>query len=325
MEYQDYYKLLGVSKGATDKEIKRAYRELARKYHPDVNPGDKQAEERFKSINEAYEVLSDPTKRKKYDQLGSDWFRWQQMGGNPNEFDWTQWTTGGAGYGPGRGTQYTSFEDLSDLFGSGGGGVFSDFFSQIFGGAGPGGRRPNRRVRTDEFQQIPRQGRDRTQEVEITLQEAYRGATRLLNRGGQQRRVKIPAGAKDGTKIRFAGEGNPGQMGAQAGDLYLRVKVRDDPRFERKGDDLHGTVEVDMFTALLGGKAPVQTLAGKLMLTIKPGTQNGQVFRLRNKGMPRMRQEGQHGDLYVKVDIRLPEELTPRQRELLEEMREAQE
>jgi len=325
MEYQDYYKLLGVSKGATDKEIKRAYRELARKYHPDVNPEDKQAEERFKSINEAYEVLSDPTKRKKYDQLGSDWFRWQQMGGNPNEFDWTQWTAGGAGYGPGRGTQYTSFEDLSDLFGSGGGGVFSDFFSQIFGGGGPGGRRPHRRVRTDEFQQIPRQGRDRTQEVEITLQEAYRGTTRLLSRGGQQRRVKIPAGARNGTKIRFAGEGNPGQMGGQAGDLYLRVKVRDDPRFERKGDDLHGTVEVDMYTALLGGKAPVQTLAGKLMLTIKPGTQNGQVFRLRNKGMPKMRQEEQHGDLYVKVDIRLPEELTPRQRELLEEMRKAQE
>ena len=327
MEYQDYYKVLGVSKGASDKEIKRAYRQLARKYHPDVNPGDKQAEERFKSINEAYEVLSDPTKRQKYDQLGSDWFRWQQMGGNPNEFDWSQWTTGGAGFGRGRGTQYTSFEDLSDLFGRGGGGVFSDFFSQIFGGmtGQATGGRPQRRVRVDEFQQFPRQGRDRTQEVEISLQEAYHGATRLLTKGGQQLRVKIPVGAKTGTKVRFAGEGNAGQMGGQSGDLYLQVKVKEDPRFERKGDDLHGTVEVDMYTALLGGKAPVRTFDGTLMLTIKPGTQNGQVFRLRNKGMPKLRQAEQHGDLYVKVDVRLPTDLTSRQRELLEEMRKAQE
>ena len=326
MEYQDYYKVLGVNKGATDKEIKRAYRQLARKLHPDVNPGDKQAEERFKAINEAYEVLSDPTKRQKYDQLGADYFRWQQMGGSPNDFDWTQWTTGAprGAYGRGGGTGYTTFEDLSDLFGRGGGGAFSDFFSQIFGGA-TGRQRPNRRVQVDEFQQTSRRGLDRTQEIEITLQDAYSGATRLLSKGGQQRRIKIPAGAKTGTKIRFAGEGNPGRMGGQSGDLYLRVKVRDDPRFEREGDDLRGTVEVDMYTALLGGKAPVQTLGGALMLTIKPGTQNGQVFRLRGKGMPKMRQEGQYGDLYVKVDVRLPAELTPRQRKLLQEMRDADE
>jgi curved DNA-binding protein len=325
MEYQDYYKVLGVSRGATDKEIKRAYRQLARKYHPDVNPGDKQAEEHFKAINEAYEVLSDPTKRQKYDQLGTDYFRWQQMGGNPSDFDWARWTTGAPGFGQGGGARYTTFEDLSDLFGGGGGGTFSDFFSQIFGGGLGGRQRPNRRVRADEFQQISQRGRDRTQEIEVTLQEAYSGATRLLTKGGQRRRIKIPAGAKTGTKIRFAGEGNPGQMGGQAGDLYLRVKVKDDPRFERKGDDLHGTVEVDMYTALLGGKAPVQTLGDTLMLTIKPGTQNGQVFRLRNKGMPKLRRKGEFGDLYVEVDVRLPTELTPRQRELLEEMRKAKE
>jgi curved DNA-binding protein len=320
MEYQDYYRVLGVSKGATDKEIKRAYRQLARKLHPDVNPGDKQAEERFKAINEAYEVLSDPSKRKKYDQLGSDWFRWQQSGGNPNDFDWTRW----AGGRPGGGGRYTSFEDLSEMFGGGQGGAFSDFFSQIFGGMGGGGR-PRQRVRVDEFDRIPKRGRDRTQEVEISLQEAYQGTTRLLSKDGRQLRIKIPPGAKTGTKVRFSGEGNPGRMGGQAGDLYLQVKVRDDPHFERQGDDLRGSVEVDMYTALLGGKAAVSTFEGTLMLTIKPGTQNGQVFRLRDKGMPKLRQQGKRGDLYVKVDVRLPEQLTPRQRDLLQEMREAEE
>jgi len=319
MEYQDYYKVLGVSKGATDKEIKHAYRKLAREFHPDVNPDNKQAEERFKAINEAYEVLSDSSKRQKYDQLGSDWFRWQQSGGNPNDFDWTQW----AGRQPGGGQRYTTFEDLTDLFGGGQSGGFSDFFGQIFGG-GPagGGGRPRRRVRVDEFDRIPQRGRDRTQEIEVSLQEAYQGTTRLLSKDGRQLRVKIPPGARTGTKVRFSGEGNPGRMGGQAGDLYLQVKVRDDPRFERQGDDLHCSVEVDMYTALLGGKAAVSTFGGKLMLTIKPGTQNGRVFRLRDKGMPKLRQEDQHGDLYVKVDVRLPEQLTPRQRELLQEMRQ---
>jgi curved DNA-binding protein len=318
MEYQDYYKVLGVSKGATDKEIKSAYRQLARKLHPDVNPGDKQAEERFKAINEAYEVLSDPSKRQKYDQLGSDWFRWQQSGGNATDFDWTRW----AGGQPGAGTRYTSFEDLSDLFGGGQAGGFSDFFGQVFGGMGGRGR-PRQRVRVEEFDRFPQRGRDRTQEVEVSLQEAYQGTTRLLNKDGRQLRIKIPPGAKTGTKVRFTGEGNPGRLGGEAGDLYLQVKVRDDPRFERRGDDLHGSVEVDVYTALLGGKSAVSTFEGTLMLTIKPGTQNGQVFRLRDKGMPKLRQTDQHGDLYVKVDVRLPEQLTPRQRELLQEMRQA--
>ena len=320
MQYQDYYKVLGVAKGATDKEIKRAYRKLARKLHPDVNPGNKQAEERFKSINEAYEVLSDPSKRQKYDQLGSDWFRWQQSGGNPNEFDWARWAGGRPGGRPGAGTHYTSFEDLSDLFGGAQAGGFSDFFSQIFGGMGGG--RPHQRVRTNEYDRIPQRGRDRTQDVEISLQEAYQGTTRLLSKDGRQLRIKIPPGARTGTKVRFSGEGNPGSLGGQAGDLYLQIRVREDSRFERRGDDLHGAVDVDMYTALLGGKVAVSTLEGKLMLTIKPGTQNGQVFRLRNKGMPKLRQEDQHGDLYVKVDVRLPEQLTPRQQELLREMRQ---
>ena len=309
MDYQDYYKLLGVEKGATDKEIKSAYRKLARQYHPDVNPDDKQSEEKFKAINEAYEVLSDSTKRAKYDRLGADYYRWQQQGGRPGDFDWTQWSSGFGGGG-----RYGTVEDMGDLFGGGG---FSDFFSQIFGGG-----RPGRRGRT-QYQELPRRGRDQTQEIEISLEEAYRGAVRILSKGREQKKVKIPAGARTGTKVRFSGEGNPGRMGGPAGDLYLKVVVRDDPRFERKDDDLHAMISVDMFTALLGGTAEVHTLGGTVMLTIKPGTQNGRIFRLRGKGMPKLKEKGEHGDLYAKVDVQLPTDLTPRQRELLEEMRKA--
>ncbi len=311
MQYQDYYRLLGVSKGATDKEIKSAFRKLARKYHPDMNPEDKRAEERFKQINEAYEVLSDPSKRRKYDQVGSDWFRWQQQGRNANDYDWSRWSSGA----PGQGMRYTTAEDLEDLFGPGGGGPFSDFFSQIFG---RGGGRPGY-----DFRQTPQRGRDRTQQIEISLREAYEGTTRILTQGGQRRRIGIPAGAKTGTKVRFSGEGNPGRRGGPAGDLYLQVKVQDDPRFERKGDDLHAAVDVDMYTALLGGKVPVETFGGNLLLTVDAGTQNGQTIRLRGKGMPRLRRKDEYGDLYLRVNVRLPARLTERQRGLLEQMRRA--
>jgi curved DNA-binding protein len=314
MEYKDYYQTLGVKKGASDKEIKQAYRKLARTYHPDVNPNNKAAEERFKEINEAYQVLSDPDKRQKYDQLGADWQRWQQGGGTTDGFDWSRWTGGAPGYG----SQYTTVDDLGDLFGGGG---VSDFFRQIFGNAGGfggqqqsyGGRRSAR----------PQQGRDIEQEVEITLYEAYHGATRTMEKDGRRLEIKIPAGARTGTRVRLAGEGNPGVMGGPAGDLYLRVKVLPDPLFERKEDDLYANVEVDLYTALLGGKVSVRTLSGPVTLTIKPETQNGQTIRLRGKGMPSLRKEDVFGDLYAKIDVRLPSNLTPRQRELVEELRRA--
>jgi curved DNA-binding protein len=311
MEYKDYYKILGVSKSAPEKEIKSAYRKLARKYHPDVNPGDKQAEEKFKGINEAYEVLSDPVKRKKYDQLGADWYQWQQAGGSPGGFDWTQWASGG---GRGFDARYGTSENLSDLFGEGE--SFSNFFSRIFGGVG-GGRTSRRRG----YQMRSRQGQDYQQEVEISLGEAYRGTTRVLTKDGKRLEIKIPAGAKTGTKVRLAGEGSPGRLGGRPGDLYLIVKVKPDPRFERKGDDLHSTVQVDLYTALLGGKVRVPTMSSPVMLTIKPETQNGRTMRLRGKGMPRLRKKEVYGDLYVRVNVQLPTHLTPRQRELLEEMR----
>lgn len=326
MDYKDYYKILGVDKAANDKDIKKAYRKLARQYHPDVNPGNRQSEERFKDINEAYEVLSDPEKRKKYDQLGADWSQWQQMGGNPGNFDWSQWMASGGRGGPGRAT-YTTVEDLGDLFGSGGG-IFSDFFRQIFGGlggSGMGGGRAGRSPYGEAFQQQTRSqlGQNYQQEVEISLEEAYHGATRILSEGN--RTIKIPPGVKTGSKVRLAGQGGAGSSG-QRGDLYLMIKVRSHPQFDRQEDDLYTSVPVDLYTALLGGKVQVQTFSGPVTLKIKPGTQNGQSIRLRGKGMPRLKSgasghDQEFGDLYAKVDVRLPTELTEQQRQLLEEMR----
>ena len=308
MEYKDYYDILGVSREADEKEIKRAYRRLARKHHPDVNPGDAEAEERFKEINEAYEVLSDPEKRLKYEQLGTDWARWQQTGGRPGDFDWSRWTTGTPGGGQRVHVRYGTPEDLEDLFG--GSSPSSDFFAQIFGGMGG-----------FEYQVRPQRGQDYEQALEISLREAYQGTTRVLQKDERRLEVKIPPGARTGTRVRMAGEGGPGAAGGKVGDLYLRVEVAPDPQFERQGDDLHVTVPVDLYTALLGGQVQVPTLSGSVMLTIPAGTQNERTFRLRGKGLPHLRQSKQHGDLYAQVDVQLPTRLTPRQRKLFEELR----
>jgi curved DNA-binding protein len=315
MEYKDYYKILGVDKNATEKEIKSAFRKLARQYHPDVNPDDPQAEARFKEINEAYEVLGDPEKRAKYDQLGADWQRWQRSGGQPGDFDWSRWTTA-----PGGGrvhVRYGTPEDLEDLFGDGS--PFSDFFTSIFGGLG-GTRRTGGRGGFEGFDR-PRRGQDLEHEVEISLAEAYHGTTRLLTKDGRRMEVKIPPGAKAGTRVRMRGEGGSGVSGGQSGDLYLKVRVARDPRFERKGDSLYVTVPVDLYTAVLGGEVRVPTLAGDVNLKIPAGSQNGQTFRLRGKGMPKLRQPAEHGDLYARLDVSVPTKLTPKQRELFEQLR----
>jgi curved DNA-binding protein len=319
MEYKDYYETLGVSRDADEKEIKRAFHRLARQYHPDVNPGDSGAEERFKEINEAYEVLSDLEKRAKYDQLGADWARYQRAGGRPGDFDWSRWTTGVPGEGQRVHVRYGTPEDLEDLFG--GASPFSDFFTQIFGGTRPGTTAGRAEPGGFEYRVRPQQGRDYQQEVEIGLREAYQGTTRVLQKDGRRLEVKIPPGAHTGTRVRMAGEGGPGAAGGASGDLYLRVKVMPDPQFERQGDDLHVTVPVDLYTAILGGEVRVPTLSGPVMLTIPPETQNGRVFRLRGKGMPRLQQPDQGGDLYAKVNVRLPTDLGPRQKELFEELR----
>jgi curved DNA-binding protein len=321
MEYQDYYETLGVSRDADEKEIRRAFRRLARQYHPDVNPGDAEAEERFKEINEAYEVLSNPEKRAKYDQLGREWSRWQQAGGQSRDFDWGQWTTGAPG-GEGQRVhvQYGTPEDLQDLFGDRS--PFSDFFGQIFGGMGAGG--PSARgagPQGFEYQVPRRRGRDFEQDLEISLREAYQGTTRTLQKDGRRLEVRIPAGARSGTRVRLRQEGGPGTAGGESGDLYLRIRVAPDPQFERRGDDLYVRVPVDLYTAVLGGEVQVPTLEGPVMLTIPAGTQNGRQFRLRGKGMPRLREPEQRGDLYARVEVRLPEEITPHQRDLFQELR----
>jgi curved DNA-binding protein len=313
MQYRDYYSILGVPRHASEKEIRRAFRRLARRYHPDKNPGDRAAEERFKEINEAHEVLSDPEKRAKYDQLGADYQRWQRMGGRPGDFDWSQWTTGRPGERVH--VRYGTPEDLEDLFG--GGSPFSDFFSQIFGGIGgsPGGGGFQRQMR-------PQRGQDYEQPVEISLQEAYQGTVRILQTEGQRFEVKIPAGARTGTRVRMSGHGGGGPAGGPAGDLYLRVTVLPDARFERDGDDLRATVPVDLYTMVLGGQVRVPTMTGEVVLTIPSGTQNGRTFRLRGKGMPRLRKPDQLGDLFARVEVQLPSDLTAQQREMFEKLRD---
>jgi len=321
MEYKDYYETLRVSRDADQKEIRRAFRRLARQYHPDVNPGDPEAEERFKEINEAYEVLSDPEKRAKYHQLGREWSRWQQAGGRPRDFDWGQWASGAPGEGGQRvHVRYGTPEDLEDLFGEGS--PFSDFFSQIFGGMGGRGVSPEGAAPGGfEYQVPPQRGQDYEQELEISLREAYQGTTRTLQKDGRRLEVKIPPGAREGTRVRMGKEGGPGTAGGESGDLYLRIRVAPDPQFERRGDDLYVSVPMDLYTAVLGGEVPVPTLNGSVMLTIPAGTQNGRQFRLRGKGMPHLRQPRQLGDLYAQVNVRLPEHLTPHQRDLFEELR----
>ncbi len=309
MEYKDYYKVLGVDRQASEDQIKRAYRDLAKKYHPDKNPGDKAAEEKFKSINEAYEVLKDPQKRKRYDQLGDSYSSWQQ-GGRQGNFNWEDWFSQSSGAGGQR-------VNVDDLFGGAGG--FSDFFSAIFGGmGGVGTRTQTRRTSTQSRQAAP------AAEVPVTisLAEAYHGTTRKVQAGDRLLEVKIPAGARTGTKVRMKGAAGPSPYG-QAQDLYLVVKVESDPRFERKEDDLYTDVSIDLFTAVLGGQVKVPTLSGEVLLTIPEGTQPGQAFRLAGRGMPRLSAANTHGDLYARIKVTLPRKLTPRQKTLFEQLRQS--
>ncbi|MBI3361301.1 MAG: DnaJ domain-containing protein [Chloroflexi bacterium] len=306
MEYKDYYKILGVEKKATDKEIKRAYRKLARELHPDMNPGDKRGEERFKEINEAYEVLGDPEKRVKYDQLGSSYAQWQRMGRDPSGFDFSQWFAGGA-----PGGARVEYGDLSDLFGGSG---FSDFFGTIFG-------QPSQRTQAT-FRRAGGarvRGQDIEHPVDITLEEAYSGATRELEKDGKRAKVKIPRGAKTGTKVRIRGQGGEG-TGREAGDLFLVVNVLPHPIFERKGDDLYADVPVDLYTAALGGETRVKTLDGEVVLRIAPESQTGQTIRLRGKGMPRLHEPETFGDLYARLQIQIPRNLTEKERALFAEL-----
>jgi DnaJ-class molecular chaperone len=318
MEFKDYYATLGVTKASTEKEIKQAFRKLARKHHPDVNPGDKQAEMRFKEINEAYEVLGDPAKRKKYDELGANWRMYEQAEaqGGPNPFA-GRWNVnmGGRGSSAAGGYRTMTQEEMEELFGDTN--PFSDFFTTFFGGGGPGEADTRRGSRGRGRQ---RAGRDVEHEIELTLEDAYHGATRRLSlkQDGHARTVdvRIPAGVGDGSRVRVAGEGEHGIGGASAGDLYLRVRLAPHPEFERKGRDLYVKVPLPVATAVLGGEAEVRTLNGKpVRLRIPLLTQNGQVFRLKGYGMPKVGHPEEKGNLYARVEVQLPTELTPAERE----------
>ncbi|MEJ5240020.1 MAG: J domain-containing protein [Anaerolineales bacterium] len=293
MEYKDYYRILGVDRNASPEEIRRAYRKLAMQYHPDRNPGDKAAEEKFKEINEAYQVLSDPQKRAHYDRLGSAYAQWR-AGGGTGDFDWSQWFTGAPG-----GVR-VEVRDFGDLFG--GEDLFSEFFRQIFGGFGPTAQARGR-GRAAHYQQP----------LQITFAEAYQGTEREIRVGEKTMRVRIPAGVDNGSKVRVRNAAPDG------GDLYLVIEVFPDPRFERKGRDLYTDVRVDVFTALLGGEVPVETPTGRVRLTIPAGTQPEQVFRLSGRGMPDVKNPAVKGDLYVRVHVSIPQRLSERQRSLLQE------
>ena len=306
MEYKDYYKTLGVDRKASQDEIKKVYRKLAMKYHPDKNPDDKTAEEKFKEINEAYQVLSDSEKRARYDQLGSSYSQWQQRGA-PGNFNWDDWFGGAPSGTPRGGGRRVHYQDVEGMFGGEGGmGGFSQFFEAIFGMGGGMGAQASRN---------PRAARQRyEQPVSISLAEAYEGAIRILESEGKRVQVKIPAGAKTGTKVRVKGKAPDG------GDLYLKINVGKNPNFERKGDNLHTQTSVDVFTALLGGKAQVKTLNGNLSLTIPAGTQPEQVIRLSGRGMPKLREPKKKGDLYVRVKVKIPKNLNEEQKKLLKEV-----
>jgi curved DNA-binding protein len=320
LEFKDYYQTLGVAKTASDKELKQAYRKLARKHHPDVNPGDKSAESRFKEINEAYEVLGDPDKRRKYDELGANWRQYeqaQQQGqGFPGGSPFAGAAPGGGAWninmgGPG-GYRTMTEEEMHDLFGNED--PFSDFFRTFFGGGDPreGGRaRQGRAPRAQK-------GRDIEHEVELTLEEAFHGATRRVSikQGGHARSVdvRIPVGVKDGSRVRAAGEGESGGNGGAAGDLYLRVRLKPHAVFERQGHDLHARIALPVTTAVLGGEAQVPTITGSVRLKIPETTQSGQVFRLKGHGMPAIGKPDDRGDLYATVEIQLPRSLSKEQR-----------
>lgn len=331
MEYKDYYRILGVPKTASAKDIKSAFRRLAREYHPDVNKDKPNAEERFKEINEAYEVLGDPEKRKQYDQLGANWHayeQWQRAGGRGTPFDFSAFM-GGMGGRPRRSGRTLSEEELADLFGNlggmggmGGTSGFSDFFRTFFDFGGATG---STQTRTRRAAPAPARGADIEHEVEITLEEAFSGTARILQLTGpdgnvRRLEIKLPPGVSEGKGIRYSGQGNPGIGGGPAGDLIVRVKIRPHDRFVRDGDNLSLTLRVPLTTMVLGGEIEVPTLAGPRLLRIPPGTADGQRIRLSGQGMPRLNRPGERGDLYVEVHAQLPRNLSRRQRELFEEL-----
>lgn len=304
MDYKDYYKILGVDKKASADEIKKAYRKLAVKYHPDKNPDDKLAEEKFKELNEAYEVLGDAEKRKKYDEFGENWKYYEQAGAQQGDFDWNRWR---AQQQQGGGQQYNA----EDMFGEGG--QFSDFFEHLFGGGF--------RSRAQQGRSRTRRGGDLHATMDVSIEDVYTGATRQINVNGQKLNLKIKKGTADGQVLRLKGKGSPGLNGGEAGDLLIEVSVVPGAGFELKGKDVYLEVPVDVYTAILGGKVQVPVPGSALQLTIPEGTDSGRMFRLKGKGMPVAEGgNGEPGDFYVRIRITVPQNLTDEEKAMFRKL-----
>jgi curved DNA-binding protein len=296
MDFIDYYQVLGVNKNATEDEIKKAYRKLARKFHPDLNPNDKEANKKFQQINEANEVLSDPEKRKKYDQYGKDWKHAEEF--EKAQQSRQQWA--------GTGARAEGFSGFSGSFDEEG---FSDFFQSMFGGGG------RRRASQAKFR-----GEDYNAELHLPMRDAYKTHQQILKVNDKNIRITIPAGVENGQIIKLKGHGGPGINGGPNGDLYITFVIADDPNFKRLGNDLYTQVDLDLYTAVLGGEITVDTLDGKVKLKVKHETQNGTVARLKGKGFPVYKKEGQFGDLYITYSVKIPTHLTEKQKELFKEL-----
>jgi curved DNA-binding protein len=303
MAFIDYYKILGIDKNAAEKDIKAAYRKLARKFHPDLNPNDTEANKKFQQINEANEVLSDPEKRKKYDKYGEHW----QHGEEHEQYARQQQQQGRqySGFGGGHGQGFESFEGFGD------GGDFSDFFQQMFGGSA-GGR--------SSRQQAKYRGQDFTAELHLSFREAAETHKQTLTVNGKQIRITIPAGVENGQTIKITGHGGPGSNGGPAGDLYITFAIANDHHFKRTGADLYANIKLDLYTAVLGGEITVDTLTGKVKLKVSAGTQNGTKVKLKGKGFPVYKKHDEFGDLYLTYDVQIPTHLTEKQKELFTEL-----
>lgn len=301
MAYIDYYKVLGVDKTASQDDIRKAFKKLARKHHPDLNPNDPDAKRRFQEINEANEVLGDPEKRKKYDQYGEHWQHADQFEAQQQQYRQQYGGAGGGAYWSSSGGGFSGDE-----------GEFSDFFESLFGSRG--GRRGGRSVGF--------RGQDYNAELQLSLREAAQTHKQVLTVNGKKIRITIPAGVESGQTIKLGGQGAPGANGGPAGDLYITFNIPDDPVFKRLGNDLYVDVPLNLYTAVLGGEQLVDTLDGKVKLKVKPETQNGTKVRLKGKGFPVYKQEGQSGDLIVTWRVEIPTRLTEKQKELFRELQQ---
>ncbi|RXM51536.1 molecular chaperone DnaJ [Chryseobacterium sp. CH25] len=300
MAYIDYYKILGVDKSATQDDIKKAYRKLARKLHPDLNPDDKESEKKFKELNEANEVLSNPENRAKYDKYGENWKHGEEYEKAQQQQRQYQQQNYNGGYS---GADFGEGED------------FSDFFQNMFGGSGGFGKSSRGRA-SGKFK-----GQDVQAELTLNLKDAAVTHPQTFEINGKKVRITIPAGVYDGQKIKLKGHGNPGANGGPNGDLYITFNIPVDPNFERVGDDLKTKVAIDLYTAVLGGDVKVNTLDGSVNLKVKPETQSGMTVRLKGKGFPVYKKEGEHGDLFVTYEVKLPTNLTDKQKDLFEQLK----